>query len=153
MLWLKFFHVGDKDPQLSIECIQSNYTEYGLRGLMNPARTELSGQNRVRILWDTLSHDNVIKWKHFRGNWPFVRRIHRSPVNSPHSLDVFFDLRLNKWLSKQSWGWWFETLSCPLWRHCNVHCILIWPLPCVQGANIKRLWTPQNVMTLSSRCC
>ena len=29
-------------------------------------------------------------------------------------------LRLNKRLSKQSWGWWFETLSCPLWRHCNV---------------------------------
>ena len=31
----------------------------------------------------------------------------------------FFDPRLNKRLSKQSWGWWFETLSCPLWRHCN----------------------------------
>ena len=26
----------------------------------------------------------------------------------------------NKRLSKRSWGWWFETLSCPLWRHCNV---------------------------------
>ena len=36
------------------------------------------------------------------------------------SFDVFFDLRLNKWPSKQSWGWWFETLSRPLWRHCNV---------------------------------
>ena len=31
-----------------------------------------------------------------------------------------FDLRLNKRLSKQSWGWWFETPSRPLWRHCNV---------------------------------
>ena len=35
----------------------------------------------------------------------------------PH---VFFVLRLNKQLSKQSWGWWFETLSRPLWRQCNV---------------------------------
>ena len=35
------------------------------------------------------------------------------------SFDVFFDLRLNKRLSKQSWGWWLERLSCPLWRHCN----------------------------------
>ena len=35
------------------------------------------------------------------------------------SFDVFFDLRLNKRLSKQSWGWWFETLSHPLWRHRN----------------------------------
>ena len=26
---------------------------------------------------------------------------------------------MNKRLSKQSWGWWFETLLCPLWRHRN----------------------------------
>ena len=36
------------------------------------------------------------------------------------SFDVFFDLRFNKRLSKQSGGWWFKTPSCPLWRHCNV---------------------------------
>ena len=36
------------------------------------------------------------------------------------SFDVLFDLCLNKRLSKQSWGWWFETPPCPLWRHCNV---------------------------------
>ena len=29
-------------------------------------------------------HDDVIKWKRFPRYWPFVRRIHRSPVNSPH---------------------------------------------------------------------
>ena len=29
-------------------------------------------------------HDDVIKWKHLPRNWPFVRGIHRSPVNSPH---------------------------------------------------------------------
>ena len=61
-------------------------------------------------------HDNVIKWKRFPRYWPFVRGIHRLPVNSPRK-DLSFDLRLNKWLSKQSWGWWFETLSCSLWRH------------------------------------
>ena len=72
-----------------------------------------------------IDHDVVIKWKHFLRNWPFVRGIHRSPVNSPHkwpvtrSFDVFFDLRLNKRFSKQSWGWWFETLSHPLWCHSN----------------------------------
>ena len=32
--------------------------------------------------WNT--HDDVIKWKHFPRYWPFVRGIHRSPVNSPH---------------------------------------------------------------------
>ena len=30
------------------------------------------------------SHDDVIKWKHFPRYWPFVRGIHRSPVNSTH---------------------------------------------------------------------
>ena len=29
-------------------------------------------------------HDDVIKWKHFPRYWPFVRGIHRSPMNSPH---------------------------------------------------------------------
>ena len=43
------------------------------------------------------------------GEFPTQRTVTRS-------CDVFFDLRLNKRLSKQSWGWWFETLSRPLWR-------------------------------------
>ena len=46
------------------------------------------------------------------GEFPTQRPVTRS-------FDVFFDLRLNKRLSKQSWGWWFETLSRPLWRQCN----------------------------------
>ena len=43
------------------------------------------------------------------------------PTQRPvtRSFDVFFDLRLNKRLSKQPWGWWSETLSSSLWRHCN----------------------------------
>ena len=31
-----------------------------------------------------VTHDDVIKWKHFPRYWPFVRGIHRSLVNSPH---------------------------------------------------------------------
>ena len=46
------------------------------------------------------------------GEFPAQRPVTRS-------FDVFFDLCPNKRLSKQSWGWWFETLSCSLWRHCN----------------------------------
>ena len=40
-----------------------------------------------RQQWGTrrfIFHDDVIKWKHFTRYWPFVRGIHRSPVNSPH---------------------------------------------------------------------
>ena len=47
------------------------------------------------------------------GEFPSQRPVTRS-------LDIFFDLHLNKRLSKQSWGWWIETPSRSLWRHCNV---------------------------------
>ena len=47
------------------------------------------------------------------GEFPTQRPVTRT-------FDVFFDLRLNKRLSKQCRGWWFETLSCPLWRNRNV---------------------------------
>ena len=73
-------------------------------------------------LYDTRQHDDVIKWKHFPRYWPFVQGIHRwIPHTRPVTriFDVFFDLRLNKRFSKQSWGWWLETPSCPLWRHSN----------------------------------
>ena len=46
------------------------------------------------------------------GEFPAQRPVTRS-------FDVFFNLRLNKRLSKRSWGWWFETPLCSLWRHCN----------------------------------
>ena len=44
------------------------------------------------------------------------------PIQRPvtRSFDVFFDLHQNKRLSKQWWGWWFETPPCPLRRHRNV---------------------------------
>ena len=47
------------------------------------------------------------------GEFPAQRPVTRS-------FDVFFDLRPNKRLSKQPWGWWFETPSPSLWRHRNV---------------------------------
>ena len=47
------------------------------------------------------------------GDFPAQRPVTRS-------FDVFFYLRQNKRMSKQPWGWWFETPSWSLWRHCNV---------------------------------
>ena len=75
------------------------------------------------LLWtrlvEDIVHDDVIKWKHFPRSWSFVREIHRSQGPATRSFDVFFDLRLNKHLSKQRWGCSFETRSRPLWRRCN----------------------------------
>ena len=83
-------------------------------------------KSNATYMWNyqELMHDDVIKWKHFPRNWPFVREFTgpgefptRRPVT--RSFGVFFDLRLNKRLNKQPWGWWFDTLSWSLWRHCN----------------------------------
>ena len=73
-------------------------------------------------------HDDVIKWKHFPRYWPFGRGIHRSPVNSPHKGQwrgaLMFSLicTWKKPLSKQGWGCWFETPSCPSLGHYSA-----WP--------------------------
>ena len=60
------------------------------------------------------------------GNSPVTGEFHaHRPVT--RSFDVFFDLRLNKQFHKQSWGWWFDTLSGSLWRHCN-GCVVYWKI-------------------------
>ena len=57
------------------------------------------------------THDDVIKWKYFPRNWPFVRGIHRSPVNSPHKGQwrgaLMFPLicaRINGWVNNGEAG-------------------------------------------------
>ena len=93
-------------------------------------RKNLTGtfSNRLRLIslaWLVSNHDDVIKWSYFPRYWPFVRGNSPVPSEFPaqrpvtRSLDVFFDLHLNKRLSKQSSSWWFETLFHPLWRHRN----------------------------------
>ena len=63
-------------------------------------------------------HDDVIKWKHFPRNWPFVRGIHRSTVNSPRKGQWRKPLMFSLICTCMN-GWWFETPSHPLWRHSN----------------------------------
>ena len=47
-------------------------------------RFYLYATGSLRWHWRNHTHDDVIKWKHFPRNWPFVLEIHRSPVNFPH---------------------------------------------------------------------
>ena len=69
----------------------------------------------IRSVTDTdmewSSHDDVIKWKHFPRDWPFVREIHRSPVNFPHKGQwrgaLIFTLicaRINGWVNNHEAG-------------------------------------------------
>ena len=79
------------------------------------------------------------------------------------SFEVFFDLRLNKRLTKHSWGWWFETPWRLLWRDCNVrpgfepgisgtHSLADW-MPTHKPTELSRIklttWTQQHVPMMS----
>ena len=96
---------GTPSDQLSFICLVCNVRT----SITTPYKTVSHG-----LLW----HDDVIKWKHFPRHWPFVRGI---PLKSQWRGALMFSLicTLNKRLSKQSWGWLFETSSRLLWRHCN----------------------------------
>ena len=66
-------------------------------------------QRRFREI--RISHDDVTKWKHFPRYWPFVRGIHRSPVNSPHKgqwrgalMFSFICTRTNGWVNNPDTG-------------------------------------------------
>ena len=70
----------------------------------------------------TSSNGNIFRVTgHLCGEFTGPRWIPRTKASDAELwFFLLTDLRLNKRLSKQSWGWWFETLSRPLWRHCNV---------------------------------
>ena len=73
-------------------------------------RREGSGIDTEK-LYSPTQHDDVIKWKHFPRHWPFVREIHRSPVNFPHKGQwrgaLMFSLiyaRINNWVNNREAG-------------------------------------------------
>ena len=78
--------------------------------LCTMATTPCGNQVEFWELMMTSSNGNIFR---VAGEFPTQRLV-------TWSFDGFFDLRLNKGLGKQSGGWWLETPSHPLWRHCNV---------------------------------
>ena len=84
----------------------------------------------INMINDTPSYFVQSWWRHQMETFSASMALcaGNSPVNSEfptqrpvtRSFDVFYDLCLNKRLTKQSRGWWFETPSRSLLRHCNV---------------------------------
>ena len=73
----------------------------------------------------TSSNGNIFRvTSHLCGEFTGPRWIPLTKA-SDAELWCFFDLRPNKRLSKQWWGWWFETPPCPLRRHRNVNGVQI----------------------------
>ena len=75
-------------------------------------------------------HENIVAWwrrKMKTFSVLLALCVENSPVTDDfpaqrtgtRSFFVFFDLRMNKQLSKQSWGWRFGTPLLSLWRFCN----------------------------------
>ena len=64
--------------------------------LIRPTKQrQLAAMDRTLRILNFSSHDDVMAWKRLPHYWPFVRGIHRSPVDSHHegsvigSVDVF----------------------------------------------------------------
>ena len=100
--------------------------------------------DRWKIHFDHWTHHDRFPWETFLPDWfssscfkwwrhqmeTFSALLAICAGNSPvtgefpaqrpvtRSVDIFFDLRMNERLNKQSWGWRFETPSRLLWRHC-----------------------------------
>ena len=77
------FGIGEAAPRYTLY-----RTDYGVCAVMVLNVTIVSALLTLLLLSyfiiNYCYHDDVIKWNHFLRNWPFMRGIHRSPVNSPH---------------------------------------------------------------------
>ena len=97
----------DRETNLSLPKLQLNFNDSFLKLVLTPFAWWRHQMETFFALLDSCAGNSPVP-----GEFPTQR-----PVTQ--SFDVFFDLRLNKRLCKQWWGWWFETLSRPLWRHRN----------------------------------
>ena len=109
---------------IKYQCWNFGSNMLGIRGIMRNSPMTIIllvvGLTRKIVLgMMTSSNGNIFRFtgplcEEFTdpGEFPAQRPVTRS-------FDVFFDLHPNKRLSKQWWGWWFETQPCPLWRHRN----------------------------------
>ena len=78
--WVSEHSSCDEVPSVSWPTIDAlSIIMHGITGY-KPASFQDEAVGAVK---DVSIHDDVIKWTHFPHYWPFVRGIHRSPVNSP----------------------------------------------------------------------
>ena len=98
--------------------------EPALRQLMAGHRQCSNSLFKTVMLTRLAVHDDVIKRKHLPRYWPVATG--GFPLQRPltRSIDIFFDLRLNKG-SKRRWS---ETPSGSLWRHCNWSNYTVWKI-------------------------
>ena len=114
-LWFNFFVYVSMKPSFGLCYI--NLIQISYRGFVKlfgfPLQRNMSFSKLIinQSRWTMYCHDDVIKWKHFPRYWPFVRGIHRSPVNSPHKgqwrgalMLSLIRAWLNAWVNNRQ-GW------------------------------------------------
>ena len=84
-----FFWMGVVVPWyfFSLKCVPVSLLDNKSASVLLHIGAEQTTSRKLHQGWhNSLMHvyHDVIKWKHFPRYWPFVRGIHRSPVNSPH---------------------------------------------------------------------
>ena len=84
-------------------CLEFKHVKFVVKNNNFPSLTTITLCAKFQI------HDDVIKWKHFPRYWPFVRGIHRSPVNSPHKGQwrralMFSLICINDWVNNREAG-------------------------------------------------
>ena len=102
-----------------------------------------SSRNMKHVLNTPDRHDDVIKWRHFPRYWPFVRGIHRSPVNSPHKDQwhgvLMFSL-ICAWIN----GWVNYREAGDLRRHCAHHDFTVMVVFCTPNTKTTEEAVPRR---------
>ena len=94
-------------------CIAYTLCVYSFRSSVSKVSRERRYSRKIFSHWPYTCIDRKLWWPHtVTSGFPSQRPVTRS-------FDIFFDLCLNKRLSKQSRRWWFETPLRSLWYHCN----------------------------------
>ena len=120
--------------QSSVYTMPKHFHNFACRCHSYSCRQAIGGHSTGYKVRHVFSGNHESWWRHQMDAFSALLAIcaGNSPVNGEfpaqrpvtQSFDVFFYLRLNKRLSKQSWGWWIETLSRPWWHHCNAHDVI-----------------------------
>ena len=116
---------------------------------------QVPGMKQRSTSWSNSIHDDVIKWKHFPRNWPFVRGIHRSPVNSTHKGQwrgaLMFSLicsPINGWVNNGEAG------DLRRYRfHCDVIVMMIGVYPATSTRTPRYIIVSSPYKSLSYSVC
>ena len=124
----------------------------GLNAVNTPVNGRQDSQSQIARSMMMSSNGNIFRVTgHLCGEFTGPGEF---PAQRPvtRSFDVSFDLHPNKRLSKQWWGWWLETPSCPLWRHRNARWHMAKAPPPGQVNMNSVVWLPIDQHELWRHC-